>query len=87
LLNPKRKKKKKTEWIIEFSKSEHVQQYAIVKVLDYVYSGQCDISTNFTPPKAIEVLKLAGIYKMEGLYQFCVKYIHQSITDKNISNF
>jgi len=81
----KRKKKKKvTEgYFIEFAKSENLHVHALTRILDFCYSGQVDYGT-FTPFKALEVLKISGIYKMEGLHQFCIKYVQSSINEDNI---
>jgi len=37
-----------------------------------------------TPFKALDVLKIAEIYQLEGLHQFLVKYVQSSINDNNI---
>jgi hypothetical protein len=60
-----------------------VHIHALTRILDFCYSGQVDYGT-FTPFKAIEVLKVSGIYKMEGLHQFCIKYVQSSINEDNI---
>jgi len=33
----------------------------------------------------VDTMKIAGVYKLEGLYQFCIKYVLESITRDNIS--
>jgi len=51
--------------------------------LDYLYSGQIDQNT-LNPLKAVEVMKLSGVYKLEGLHQFCSKFLQNGLTNDNI---
>jgi len=79
----KSKKKKSDGYAIEFNKSEHIQSHALIRVLDFCYSGQID-TKELNPLKAVEVMKIAGIYKLEGLHQYCVKFVQNSISPDNI---
>jgi len=79
----KTKNKKKDEHVITFNKSDQKLSPALLKVLEYCYSGQIDHSS-LNPSKAVDIMKISGIYKMVGLHQICVKYIQNSLAPDNI---
>jgi hypothetical protein len=79
----KKKKKNRTEYTVEFQKSEHITHQAVLCTLHFAYCGQIEWKS-FTPFKAVEVLKIAAIYKLDTLHFLCSKYMQEKLDKENI---
>eukprot|EP01128_Nolandella_sp_AFSM9_P011921 TRINITY_DN880_c3_g1_i1.p1 TRINITY_DN880_c3_g1~~TRINITY_DN880_c3_g1_i1.p1 ORF type:complete len:529 (-),score=196.62 TRINITY_DN880_c3_g1_i1:166-1704(-) len=69
--------------VIKLNKSEMITPNALEKVLIWAYSGVID-ETDFTPFKAIEVMRACSVYNITRLMQMNEKFLQDNLTMKNI---
>jgi len=77
------KGRKKAKVQIKVKKSEMITQAAMERVLIYLYCGEIDYN-DYTPFKAIEVMRAAAVYKIPRLMQMNERYLQENLTMKNI---
>jgi len=76
-------KKKDTKVVIKLKKTELITQNALERVLIWAYSGIIDYH-DYTPFKAIEVMRACSVYKLPRLQQMNEVYLQQNLSMSNI---
>lgn len=74
---------KEKKVVIKLNKSDQITHSALEQVLIWVYSGVID-EKEFTPFKAIEVMRACSVYKITRLMQMNEKFLQDALTMKNI---